>query len=211
MTERDLLCNPPRKVLLMYEAVAGMLKEGADIRGIKVSDITTRAGIGKGTAYEYFPSKEALIVTALDYDVHRKQELLARVIGGEMSFREKVIRILTYMEEHFGEIQTFCALLKIGTGACEVPEALRREYDRTRGERKCTRTDELIDLLIAQGRREGVVTQENRYLGRMAFGAQVIVFAAYMVKRQREQGDEDLPGCDEVKQFIYEAVVKSLN
>ncbi len=211
MTERDLLYNPPQKVLLMYQAVAGMLKEGADIRSIKVSDITTRAGIGKGTAYEYFSSKEALIVMALDYDVRNKQEMLAQIIGGKASFKEKIMRILDYMEEHFGEIQTFCVLLKIGTGAYEVPEALRREYDRTRADRKCRQTDELIDMLIAQGRREGVVRQENVYLDRMAFGAQLIVFAAYMVKRQREPEKGDLPDSDEVKRFIYEAVVKSLN
>ena len=46
------------KVILMYEAVISLIEEGKDINSIKVVDITSRAGIGKGTAYEYFKSNE---------------------------------------------------------------------------------------------------------------------------------------------------------
>ena len=46
------------KVLAMYRAVRELLEEGVNPEQIKVSDVTGRAGIGKGTAYEYFRSKE---------------------------------------------------------------------------------------------------------------------------------------------------------
>ena len=46
----------PSKVLLMYQAVLQFMEEGADVASIRVSSITERAGIGKGTAYEYFDS-----------------------------------------------------------------------------------------------------------------------------------------------------------
>ena len=49
------------KVLALYEAVLKLLDEGADINTLKVSDMTERAGIGKGTAYDYFKSKEEII------------------------------------------------------------------------------------------------------------------------------------------------------
>ncbi len=42
------------KVRALYEAVLELLNENADISTMKVSDITSRAGIGKGTAYDYF-------------------------------------------------------------------------------------------------------------------------------------------------------------
>ena len=48
----------PEKVRLLYEAVLAMVTNGWDINRMKVSDITAQAGIGKGTAYEYFSSKE---------------------------------------------------------------------------------------------------------------------------------------------------------
>lgn len=37
------------KVRALYEAVLELLNENADISTMKVSDITSRAGIGKGT------------------------------------------------------------------------------------------------------------------------------------------------------------------
>ena len=59
------------KEMLMYKAVIEMIQADYDINSIKVSDITSRAGIGKGTAYEYFSSKEEIIVKALLYDTYR--------------------------------------------------------------------------------------------------------------------------------------------
>ena len=46
-----------KKVMAMYQAVWKLLDEGKDLHKLKVSDITECAGIGKGTAYEYFRSK----------------------------------------------------------------------------------------------------------------------------------------------------------
>ena len=51
----------PPKVRQMYIAVIQMLEEGADPANIRVSTITEKAGIGKGTAYEYFDSKEEIV------------------------------------------------------------------------------------------------------------------------------------------------------
>ena len=53
--------NPPDKMRLMFEAVSELIRQQRDISTIKVQDITTEAGIGKGTAYEYFSSKEEII------------------------------------------------------------------------------------------------------------------------------------------------------
>ena len=62
----------PEKVRLLYEAVLAMVTDGWDINRMKVSDITAQAGIGKGTAYEYFSSKEEIIANAVLYDVEMR-------------------------------------------------------------------------------------------------------------------------------------------
>ena len=51
------------KVKALYEAVEELIFENIEVKGIKVSDITERAGIGKGTAYEYFRSEERRVGT----------------------------------------------------------------------------------------------------------------------------------------------------
>ena len=41
-----------------------LVNEGQDLTKLKVGDITAKAGIGKGTAYEYFSSKEEIVEKA---------------------------------------------------------------------------------------------------------------------------------------------------
>ena len=52
--------EPSEKVQKMYEAISELVQEKKDVATLKVQDITSRAGIGKGTAYEYFSSKEEI-------------------------------------------------------------------------------------------------------------------------------------------------------
>ena len=68
--------NPPEKVRLMYKAVSQLLKGDRELSSIKVQDITQKAGIGKGTAYEYFSSKEEIIANALMFEYANKIALL---------------------------------------------------------------------------------------------------------------------------------------
>lgn len=55
----------PEKKQAVYDAVCAFIEEGRDTSGLTVSEITKRAGIGKGTAYEYFDSKEEMVEGAV--------------------------------------------------------------------------------------------------------------------------------------------------
>lgn len=209
MTEKNLLSDPPEKVLLMYRAVADMIGEGADINTMKVSEITARAGIGKGTAYEYFSSKEEIITRALTYDVERKRECISAIVGGGGHFETKVKKIFNYIEEQFGELQTFCMLVRIGTGSYEISEPLKAEYDRIQIDITGCRMEEMVDQLMEQGVADGVITEDDRYLRRMAFSAQLVAFAACLVTK--EQGKEVPVTVGQAKDFAYTSLVKSLN
>ena len=95
----------PEKVRLLYEAVLAMVTNGWDINRMKVSDITAQAGIGKGTAYEYFSSKEEIIANAVLYDVEMRLAHVLEITKGEGDFAGKFVQILTYMEEVFAKRQ----------------------------------------------------------------------------------------------------------
>ena len=73
MEEQKMFRNPPEKVLALYRAVVDLINAGCDVSTVKVSDITGRAGIGKGTAYEYFSSKEEIISSAILYYVQENK------------------------------------------------------------------------------------------------------------------------------------------
>ena len=59
--------EPSPKEKAIYQAVLELFEEGADLNCLTVAEITKKAGIGKGTAYEYFSDKEEMIAKALLY------------------------------------------------------------------------------------------------------------------------------------------------
>lgn len=71
----------PPKVKAMYEAVLELFASGRDFSTLKVSEITAKAGIGKGTAYEYFSTKEEMIVGAIRYEATKHLAIIAELIG----------------------------------------------------------------------------------------------------------------------------------
>lgn len=77
------------KVEALYKAVLELLLEGREVRKMKVSEITERAGIGKGTAYEYFTSREELLLHALEYQQNVWTESLRERLSCCSSFMEK--------------------------------------------------------------------------------------------------------------------------
>lgn len=90
ITGMELLQEIPPKVLLMYEAVQQLIGEGCSVSQIRVSSITERAGIGKGTAYEYFDSKEEILVSAFIFYVRGLAEEMKRRLMPLGSLREQI-------------------------------------------------------------------------------------------------------------------------
>lgn len=78
------------KVEALYKAVMELLLEGREIRKMKVSEITERAGIGKGTAYEYFESREELLVHALNYQQKIWADNVQKELADKNTFTEKM-------------------------------------------------------------------------------------------------------------------------
>ena len=112
--------NPPEKVLLMYQAVSELLRDQNDIAKIKVADITSRAGIGKGTAYEYFSSKEDLIANALLHEYSEKVIKLIQKVQEEKTFEARYYRILDWIRDNKGYHQMFSDLIRAAFGGRQV-------------------------------------------------------------------------------------------
>ena len=89
----------PPKVNQMYEAVMQLLEEGADVADIRVSTITERAGIGKGTAYEYFDTKEKIVACAIVYHIQRLFSWLEETLEAQRDFRAQVTFLLDTVEQ----------------------------------------------------------------------------------------------------------------
>ncbi len=99
ITGFDMAQEVPAKVMLMYKAVAAMIAEGVDVNGISVSVITDRAGIGKGTVYEYFESKDELLVCAIAYYMQNICEKMSSGLAEKAGFAEKMSFIMDELDK----------------------------------------------------------------------------------------------------------------
>ena len=58
----------------IFEGVMRLARGGADLRLVTVQQIADAAGIGKGTLYEYFSSREEIIAATLTHSVNAELE-----------------------------------------------------------------------------------------------------------------------------------------
>lgn len=119
----------PPKVCRLYAAVIGMLEEGMDPAALRVSMITERAGIGKGTAYEYFDSKEEIVAGAIVYQIRCMSDWLEGSLGKLGSFREKVLFLMEEIESRNGHKACFLRFIHMMTDHSECSRMARERME----------------------------------------------------------------------------------
>ena len=95
----------------IYQAVLALFEEGADLNSLTVSEITKRAGIGKGTAYEYFSDKEEMIAKALFYNTDIFCKHLYEGMTEKENLYAKIDFLLLTMEEQIGNTNCIFRLM----------------------------------------------------------------------------------------------------
>lgn len=199
--------EPSEKVQRMYEAVATFVEAERDLSTIKVSEITSRAGIGKGTAYEYFASKEELLVHATLWLCGRQMGQMTEEISKIKGFREKFFFLLEWLQEHKAYNELLIKSIKGGfKGDCEtlktsVPEELvmhLRNY-----------ISDQINGLFELGYQEGALKEKNKekriliFVGAlMQFGFGVMNLEENTAMQMNER---------ELMEFTYQCMIKALN
>ena len=117
----------PPKVCQMYKAVIQMLEEGMEACDIRVSTITERAGIGKGTAYEYFDSKEEIVACAILFQMKEIFGWLETALEEQGSFREQLSFLLTEVEKREQHKNCFLRFLHMMTDNSEFNRMLQKK------------------------------------------------------------------------------------
>lgn len=119
----------PPKVLQLYQAVLQLVEEGADVGNIRVSAITERAGIGKGTAYEYFDSKEEIVACAVVYRTAILRGWLQCELEKRESFAEQLDFLLDEICKRNCEMNGLLQLIHILTDHTELSRLIRQKME----------------------------------------------------------------------------------
>jgi AcrR family transcriptional regulator len=86
--------------------------------GTRIADVAERAGVGKGTVYEYFGSKEELFFAVFE-EVHRElDERLERVVDPDAPAPEQLrVAVRSMVEETVEQVELYGLTLELWTGA----------------------------------------------------------------------------------------------
>ena len=178
----------PPKVIAMNEAVIELLEQGRDVNTLRVSEITQKAGIGKGTAYEYFSSKEEIIATALEYDLAKQ---VAHLV---------LEKLMIWMSDSFKRNSGFAILFKEDMNTPEMGQELKKRCPGIESIYK------MIEQALTLGEKEGVIQQMDHYYGSVAIISQVMAYSMYLVNPNAVSVSEK-----DVQQFAVNSIIKMLN
>lgn len=196
------------KVLAMYQAVWEMMDEGYDVHRMKVADITGRAGIGKGTAYEYFRSKEELVRKALCYEFQMQYQELKLLLEKQKSFREGIYSCFSWLEDTTERRKRF-TIQAMKQKAFRLSMEEEEEETAFREQRECgfSVIQEIIGFLTKKGKEEGVIGEKvPDRLASLEILSQILAFSVYQVVGNPAGEEEN----SKTKLFLYDTIRKSL-
>lgn len=196
--------NLPEKVKAMYNAVWELLEEGADVNRIKVADITARAGIGKGTVYEYFSDKEELISSAILFWVSAVFYEIVSQIKKRESFEESIYFVLSFIEEKINQIDCFLKYVHIITDTGSISRKLKEALKEREAE--IYTSDDCIYHIIHLGKQTGEIKSSlpEDYMY-MSIASKIVGYAIWITRERRS--------CDnkEMQQLICEGLLKEFS
>lgn len=143
------------KVIAIYHAIGELVAEGADLSSMRVSDIAARAGIGKGTTYEYFSSKEEMVVRAMIYLVGSMVNRILNQMEQLTSFQEKFVMLLNEMEQKAKQRACIIKYLTMfnDMNLCQQVHDMFMEDE----ESKKAFPMRIIRYLLEEGKKEGII------------------------------------------------------
>ena len=197
MQNQRLPDTPSPKEIAVFEAVSRLLDEGREFYELKVSEIAAEAGIGKGTVYEYFPSKEDILERAVAYRFGQGFAAARACFERNLGFDVTLLALLD------GAARAFA---RAGAGTFPLVNAILHSHPGGLSGRPCALVlqymdslSELSDRLTALGRAEGIVREglEPDYLRFVFSGA----LAAYV---QRVKCDDSPSGVETAKRYAVE-------
>ena len=114
----------------IFQAVMELFEEGADLNGLTVAEITSKAGIGKGTAYEYFSDKEEMIVKALFYNGEKFCQQIYEGMSREKNLSDKIDFVLLTMEQQASKTHCIFHLLHMLSDNSMISRRIKELLDK---------------------------------------------------------------------------------
>ncbi|KHS58917.1 MULTISPECIES: TetR/AcrR family transcriptional regulator [Terrisporobacter] len=198
------------KELLIFEAFKKIIIDNSNIESIKVSDIAKGAGIGKGTVYEYFKSKDEIIARSIIYNFKIEIKNTIETIKSVSSFKDQCDHLFHYSINSGKFIFPSLRILYNHVVPTELNSIILEDFEEILDLK--SQLYNLLDLVINTGISENIINKDldrdyQRYvLISSSMGILNRINASYF---QQINLSEDKT-IDTQKKFAYTMILKSL-
>lgn len=203
--------NPPKKARLMFEAVIGYVHEKIDPGSLTVQDITARAGVGKGTAYEYFSSKEELIALALFFDYGLRILELQELLEKKKNFEEKMLGLLDWLHDDKSYHMTFVKMIQISAGDEGVCQMLQTRIPQDVFDGMHSYLMEEGDALMEEGYEQGYFAETDKVKRRLALAGMVVNLVLTLHGDEKKESSFFIMDYKDMRQYAYTTLIKTLS
>lgn len=194
------------KEICIFNGVRKLLCSGENLHTLKAQDIADAAGVGKGTIYDYFASKDEIIAKAIVYAVSLELQTLKEQLKKVKNFKEQWFSLLDLMIDGMkAKYSTFYLLFTNirMTDFCQCDPELLKYANSLIEEIQET----LIQILLV-GVREGCIVQkEKEYMEQVVVSA-LVGFGKTIFQNYRLETDYKI---DQAKLCSFDILLKTLN
>lgn len=138
----------------IFQGVLNLAQQGVPLHEVKVQAIATAAGLGKGTLYEYFSSKEEILAATMLWCMEREMSALEGQLAEGESFESQLENsqnfVVKMLLERGSSYRMIAAAFTAPQKASALPPQARQPLEKCR-----QRLYGLIQCMIDTGRREG--------------------------------------------------------
>jgi TetR/AcrR family transcriptional regulator, cholesterol catabolism regulator len=174
-----------RRHEIFNSSVALILKQG--FAGTSMQEIADAAGVGKSTLYDYFPTKDHVLLFVFEEELDKFQERAEGLAAQAMPVEEKLIKVLEAHLEYLLNNKNF--FMEISMQIMQLGQAGQQRIMKKR-----YAYQDLLRGVLEQGVREGVFRPVNTHLATRAMieTMEVLVYTTRPTGTPREMLPEAL-------------------
>lgn len=198
------------KELLIFYGFKKIITENSNIENIKVSDIAKAAGIGKGTIYEYFKSKDETIARSIIYNFKIDIINTIEAIKEVSTFKEQCNHLFHYSISSGKFIFPSLRILYNQVVPKELNNILLEDFEEIL-ELK-TQLYNLLDYVINTGIDENIINKDlsRDYQRYVLISSSMGIINKINANHFRQINLSDDESINTQKNFAYTMILKSL-
>ncbi len=196
------------KKVLIFNAVLDIMKEQGVRSNIKISDIASKAQIGKGTVYEYFDNKDQIITESIAYLMEKSMDIILNINEEqELNFKDSLINLIHRIINTIsinGNIHSMFISQNIGSMLSpDMKKQLMVKLNEMR-----LKFDEIFNTFFEKGIKEGILPQN---LDKFNATVTRITLMSSSMNYIHNSFNNIVEDQDEFAHNLYEVIIKILS